>query len=147
MHTTRRSTRRPAHDNDLRPQARELRPPRRLRCRRVRRRCVTERHLGDTRVVMLPCEQARDLDATRADGTAAMHLRPMGDCHRDPLNAAAQRTSQVLARDAGHGARGWNSIDSMIGAVSAMTSSKRSSGATTVIASVSTDIPSGRSTR
>ena len=42
---------------------------------------------------------------------------------------------------------GWNSIDSMIGAVSSMTSSKRSSGATTVIASVSTDMPSGRSTR
>ena len=33
-----------------------------------------------------------------------------------------------------HGA--WNSIESMIGAVSAMTRSKRSSGATTVIASV-----------
>ena len=42
---------------------------------------------------------------------------------------------------------GWNSIDSMIGAVSATTASKRSSGATTVIARVSTDMPSGRSTR
>src|SRR3990172_9857084 len=42
---------------------------------------------------------------------------------------------------------GWNSIDSMIGAVSWMNSSKRSSGATTVIASVSTDMPLGRSTR
>lgn len=42
---------------------------------------------------------------------------------------------------------GWNSIDSMIGAVSAMTSSKRSSVATTVMASVLTGIPAGRSMR
>lgn len=41
----------------------------------------------------------------------------------------------------------WNSIESMIGTVSSITSSKRSSGATTVIARVSTDMPSGRSTR
>ena len=41
----------------------------------------------------------------------------------------------------------WNSIDSMIGAVSAMNSSKLSAGATTVIARVCTDMPCGRSTR
>jgi hypothetical protein len=41
----------------------------------------------------------------------------------------------------------WNSMESMIGVASATTSSKRATGAMTVIARVRIDMPSGRSTR
>jgi hypothetical protein len=59
-----------------------------------------------------------------------------GGQHGDP---------EALRADRSQAHHGWNSIDSMMGAVSAMTSSKRASGAKTVSANVSTDIPSGTS--
>lgn len=74
-----------------------------------------------------------------AAGTAG----PIAEVSRGFADGASGRRRDL----AGHDSEGFNSIDSMIDAVSAMYSSKRSSGAVSVIASVWTGIPSGRSTR